>query len=310
MTGDKSGSPSDVDLWRGARNGTAAALGALLDRHQAGMRAVALSVMGNVPDAEDAVQDASLIALRRIGDVRQPESVGAWLRMIVRNVCRSRLRAAVPTAPLPDLAAPAQQDGPEQVIDRHAMRDWLWRAIDELSPTLRMTVMLRHFSPRTPSYEQMADLYGVPVGTVRSRLSEARAKLARALATTADSVHDDAVTLTRASARQAEETLAAAEQGWFAELVAERWAPDFGYYVGRERVGGRDFLVRGMEGDLEAGVRQRFVTAVAGKDITIWEMDLVNPPDDPNHCPPAVAWLMSMKDGRCDQLRLFHAPTG
>ena len=37
---------------------------------------------------------------------------------------------------------------------------------------------------------------------------------------------------------------------------------------------------------------------------------LVNPPDAPDHCPPAVAWLMSMKDGRVHQLRLFHAPAG
>lgn len=64
-----------------------------------------------------------------------------------------------------------------------------------------------------------------------------------------------------------------------------------------------------MAGDLEAGVRQRFVSAVASRDTTIWEMDLVNPPDKPGHCPPAVAWLMSMKDGRMHRLRLFHAPS-
>jgi hypothetical protein len=65
--------PSDAELLRSARNGDVAAVGALIELHQAGMRAVALSVLGNRPDAEDAVQDASLIVLRHISDVRQPE---------------------------------------------------------------------------------------------------------------------------------------------------------------------------------------------------------------------------------------------
>lgn len=303
-----SGDPTDAQLLSIARGGEVAAVGALVERHRAGMHAVALSVLGNRPDTEDAVQEASLIALRHIADVRQPESVGAWLRMVVRNVCRSRLRAAPPTTPLPDLAVPAAETDPEKVVERHWTRDWIWQAVDELSPALRMTVMLRHFSPRTPSYEQIAALCGVPVGTVRSRLAEARRKLAEAMAQTADSAHADARALSRATARDAVATLAAAEQGRFAELAAERWTPDAGYYVGRQRVGDRDFLVRGMAGDLEAGVRQRFVGAVTSRDTTIWEMELVNPPDKPDHCPPAVAWLMSTKDGRMHQLRLFHAP--
>ncbi|MDX3771981.1 MULTISPECIES: sigma-70 family RNA polymerase sigma factor [unclassified Streptomyces] len=299
--------PFDAELVRAAQSGEVAAVGVLIERHRAAMHAVALGVLGYGPEAEDAVQDASLIALRRIGDVRQAESVGAWLRMIVRNVCRARLRSAVSTTPFPELGVAA---GPEEIIDRHAMRDWLWRAIDELSPVLRMTVMLRYFSPRTPSYEQMAALCGVPVGTARSRLSEARTKLAGAMAATADLAHKDAATLSRASGREAVETLAAAGQGRFAELTAERWTPDAGFYVGRHRAGDRNFLVRGMVGDLEAGVRQRFRSAVAGRDMVIWEMDLVNPPDRPGHCPPAVAWVMSMRHGRMHQLRLFHAPVG
>ncbi|HEV7973883.1 sigma-70 family RNA polymerase sigma factor [Amycolatopsis sp.] len=68
------------------------ALGLLLARHRPGMRAVALSLLGHGHDADDAVQDASLVALLRIGDVRDPAAVGPWLRMIVRNACRTRPR--------------------------------------------------------------------------------------------------------------------------------------------------------------------------------------------------------------------------
>ncbi|WP_329224191.1 hypothetical protein OG352_19660 [Streptomyces sp. NBC_01485] len=62
-----------------------------------------------------------------------------------------------------------------------------------------------------------------------------------------------------------------------------------------------------MDCDLEAGVRQKLVSAVTSHDLTIWEVDLVNPPSNPRHYPPAVAWLMTLKDGRTHELRLFHA---
>ncbi|MDN3356486.1 sigma-70 family RNA polymerase sigma factor [Actinomadura sp. DC4] len=296
-------SPSDSELARRARSGEVGALGLLLARHQAGMRAVALSLLGHGPDVDDVLQDAALVALRRIGGLRDPAAAGPWLRMIVRNACRMRLRAPV-TVPFTDDLTPGGPT-PEQVMEEHALRDWVWHAIDELSPPLRMAVMLRHFSGIT-SYEQIAAACEVPVGTVRSRLSQARAKLAGTLLATATLAHDDAASLTAASGREARETLAAAERGAMAEVAAERWSPRFEIVGGQGERGGYDLALRGMDDDLDAGVRQRFLHAVAGRDLVIWEMDLISPPDDPAHCPPAVAWLMRLREGRVDRLRLFH----
>src|SRR3712207_6387923 len=75
-----------------AQSGDAASLGVLLKRHRAPLCALALGLLGHGPDAQDAVQDAYLIALRKIGQLKEPEAAGAWLRAIVRNVCLSRLR--------------------------------------------------------------------------------------------------------------------------------------------------------------------------------------------------------------------------
>lgn len=124
---------SDAELTRAAQAGDAAALGVLLARHEAGMRAVALGVLGHGPDADDAVQDAMLVALSRIGDVRDPASVGAWLRMIVRNACRNTVRSNASRRSLGELE-PVSADSPERVLEGHALRDWLWHAIDELTP--------------------------------------------------------------------------------------------------------------------------------------------------------------------------------
>src|SRR5882724_305359 len=111
--------PTDEELTRRAQCGETAALGLLLARHQAPMRAVAMSLLGYGPDAEDVMQDAALTALRRVGDVRDPEAVGAWLRMIVRNAGRSLLRGSVPFQPLDDLHLPATDAGPEGCLERH-----------------------------------------------------------------------------------------------------------------------------------------------------------------------------------------------
>jgi RNA polymerase sigma factor (sigma-70 family) len=303
----------DLDLARAAQAGDAAALGLLLERHQAGMRAVALSVLGHGPDAEDAVQDALVVALARIGDLRDPAAAGPWLRMIVRNGCLMRLRArrgvplaaegAVPRAG--ELLLASLGPTPEQVIEAHAMRDWIWHAIGELSPPLRLAVMLRHFSG-VSSYEQIAAVCGIPAGTVRSRLSQARANLAGALLASAASAHADAGELTAARRREGIETLAAAERGGLAAVLADRWAPDLEMITSRGARGDGRRLIAAMDSDISAGVHQRLVGAVASRDVTIWEMDISNPPDDPGHCPPEVIWLLTHQRGRIQRLQLFH----
>ena len=305
---DDAADGSDVTLTKAAQAGDVAALALLLERHRAGMRAVALSLLGPGPDADDVLQDAALAALSRIADVRDPGRVDAWLRMIVRNRCRDTLRRARSDAsidalpPLPD-AAP----GPEELLDRHAMRDWMWEAVEKLSPTLRMPLVLRHLTEGVTGYERIAQVCGIPVGTVRSRLSQGRAKLAEALAATADEAHSDTRARTEASWEEAYGTLAAAESGDFGKILMHQWDPEVALMSGSSRLGGRDQLAWGMETDLAAGVRQRPVNVVATRSLAVWEMDILNPADDPAHCPPAVAWIMTISGGRVSQLRLFHS---
>jgi RNA polymerase sigma-70 factor (ECF subfamily) len=129
--------------------------------------------------------------------------------------------------------------------------------------------------------------------------------MAQALLATADLAHDDAAELTAARHREGVETLDAAVRGRFAEVVADRWAADVELHGGMGERGGRDLLLRSMDRDLEAGIRQRLVRTVASRQVTIWENDLISPPDDPGHCPPAVVWMLSSRDDRIERLRLF-----
>jgi RNA polymerase sigma-70 factor (ECF subfamily) len=184
------------------------------------------------------------------------------------------------------------------------MRDWIWQAMGDLPEPLQLTLMLRHFSEAN-TYEQIAAATGVPVGTVSSRLNQARTKMAGALRSASELAHDDAAKLTTARHREGIETLDAAVHGRFADVVADHWSAEVELYGGMGEHGGRDLLLRSMDRDLEAGIRQRLLRTTASRAITIWENELISPPDDPDHCPPAVTWMLSLQGGEISRLRLF-----
>lgn len=301
------GPAQDAALTRAAQAGDVSALGLLLERHRPGMRAVAVSLLGPGADVDDVLQDAALVALRRIVDVRDPQAAGAWLRMVVRNNCRTLLRNSRRAEPVADVPLPADGGTPEQVLQSHALRDWVWEAVETLSPALRLPVVLRYFSTGITSYQQIAEACAIPVGTVRSRLNQARAALARALGSTAASAHEDVLRRTRASWQEAHETLAAAERGEFGKVVRDRYSRQVSLLAGGVRLGGAELLLAGMDSDLSAGVRQRPLHVTAGRSLVVWEMELLSPPDDPDHCPPGVAWIMTLDGGRVERVSLHHA---
>ncbi|MDQ1031916.1 RNA polymerase sigma factor (sigma-70 family) [Streptomyces umbrinus] len=228
-------------------------------------------------------------ALRRIGDVWDPAAVGAWLRAIVRNASRTRLRDTRETPGLDGLDHLRLRDQetshPEQLIEQHAMRDWIWDAVDELPPKLRLVRMLRHFSGVT-SYQEIADVCEVPVGTVRSRLNQAREKMAQVLLSTANQTHDDAAALTEDSRHEAVETLEASERGQLPQEISELWPADSELVGPLSRPGERTHPVPVMRQTLDFGVRQSLRHVVAGRDITIWEMDVTHHVTDP---PPTTS---------------------
>lgn len=304
------GNVPDSALVLSAQAGDVSALGLLFTRHRSAMHAVAVALLGHGPDAEDAVQEAALLALRRVGSIRDPSTVGPWLRAVTRNVCRSQLRrtSAVPMAEPAEIATANRSAGPPdpaEVIDRHALRDWVWTALDGLSPGLRLVTMLRYFTDVT-SYEDIAALCGTPVGTVRSRLHQARGKLADALAESADRTHEDAGALSSLHRARAEETLESARRGVLLSSLPDWWSPHTEVTWPTGRHTSVDYLGTAFDRDLSDGVRHELTNVVAGREVVIWEVSLLNPPEDPFHCPAGVVWTHFLDGGRTSRLRLYH----
>jgi RNA polymerase sigma-70 factor (ECF subfamily) len=218
-----------------------------------------------------------------------------------------RLRARRPVELSGELisALPSGDPMPEELLDRQLRQDWVWHAIEELSPPLRVVAMLRYFSELS-SYAQIARVCALPIGTARSRLSQAKVKLNGALSATAERSHEDASAKLQICRQDAVDTLAAADRGAFDELTV-RWSPELEVIGEQGRRGGADLWLTMLRTDQQHGARRRPVNVIVGRDVVIWETEVINSPDWPAGRPSSAAWVMSLDaGGLVHQLRMFH----
>ncbi len=169
-----------------AQKGDVAAFNQLVRAYQAQVFRTAYRVLGDQAGAEDAAQDAFISAYKHIRDFRGG-SFKAWLLRIVTNACYDQLRVKQrrPTASLdallldPENPAPgvdrAAPETPQDFAERQELGAAIQRGLDTLPPDQRATVVLVDIEGL--SYDEVAHATGANVGTVKSRLSRARATL-------------------------------------------------------------------------------------------------------------------------------------
>ena len=242
--------------------------------------------------------------------------MGGWLRGILHNVCLMQLREARGEVPFEQLSGEELtkdlfEPSAEEYIDRLAMREWVWTALGELPEPLRVTAMLRYFASYS-SYEKISTILDVPIGTVSSRLSQAKVKLADALLKTAGLEHDEARQLAESRARYFNAAWEEYSRGEGYEFVVSAFSEDAVLSFPEGTVWhGRRPLAKDLEGDLKVGMKLHLTNFLANKDITVMEGDLKNPPEDPFHCPPAICMVGFHRDGK--QIQRMHiyftAPT-
>ncbi len=168
---------TDEELLAAHVAGDLHAFAALVHRHQSQLWAVARRTSHTADDAADALQDALFNAHRNAHRFRADARVTSWLHRIVVNSCldrirRNKLRATVPL-PEYDVAAIADPLDPTVSVD---LRLSIGHALDQLPRDQRAAVVA--VDVEGYSVSEAADLLGVPPGTIKSRCSRGRAKLA------------------------------------------------------------------------------------------------------------------------------------
>ncbi|MFM1917379.1 MAG: polymerase sigma factor SigM [Actinomycetota bacterium] len=174
----------DAELLAAHVAGDDTAFAELVNRHRDRLWAVALRTTGDPEEAADALQDALISAFRRADSFRGESAVTTWLHRIVVNASLDRLRrrSIRSAAPLPEddfgVTAPVVGNNHDQ-INQAELRWEITRALAELPEAQREAVFL--VDVEGYSVEEAAALLDCPTGTVKSRCSRGRAKLAESL---------------------------------------------------------------------------------------------------------------------------------
>lgn len=176
----------------GSREIFAAQVGRLADR----LFGTALRLTRNRDEAEDLVAEAVAKAWAKLDELRDPQAFDGWIQRILANTYMSqwRHRRASPEVALePPEGCEADFSlfeqlhqpfllwwtNPEEAVIQNLLREDMDRALDALPDVFRVAVLL--VDAMGNSYAEAAEILGVPVGTVRSRLARARAQLQREL---------------------------------------------------------------------------------------------------------------------------------
>jgi len=174
---------SDEDLVRRAVGGDPSAFARLMERHERRVYNLCLRLVGDVDDASDATQEAFLTAYRRLSSYRGEAAFTTWLHRVAVNasydLLRKRGRAPVLASsrdgPAEEERGAPAPDHAEETTDAIDVQ----RALLAIPEEFRAALVL-HDAQDVP-VQQVADILGVPVGTVKSRLHRGRVALARAL---------------------------------------------------------------------------------------------------------------------------------
>jgi RNA polymerase sigma-70 factor (ECF subfamily) len=172
--------PTRLDLVRMAASGDREAFERLIATSVDRSFRIARAILGGDADARDATQDAFISAWRDLPNLRDPARFDAWFDRILVNACRALLRGRMRVR---EISLDGTIDRPlaeAAISDQVGDADVLVRAFDRLDADKRAVLVL-HYLEHEPLAAIAASL-GVPVGTVKWRMSEARAALSRALA--------------------------------------------------------------------------------------------------------------------------------
>jgi RNA polymerase sigma-70 factor (ECF subfamily) len=173
---------TDAELVERAQSGDAGAFGTLVERHRAAVYRAALAVLGSAPDAEDVAQEALVTAYQKLGGFRGDAAFKTWVLTITwrqaldrRRTIAMRLKRFVTPddEAFPDAIEPGP--GPDAALVGTEFRGQVRRLVTRLPTKLRDPLLL--WASGDYSYDEMARVLGIPSGTAKWRVMEARRQL-------------------------------------------------------------------------------------------------------------------------------------
>jgi RNA polymerase sigma-70 factor (ECF subfamily) len=182
----------DNDLVARTKRGDVTAFEELFSRHHKRIYNIAMQMLEDEADAVDDTQEVFVRAYQRLGTLKVDGAFVTWIKIMASNICRDILRKRsrvrvqsldskvgrdgneLTNAEIPDFS-----NDPEKVLDKKQTQELVQKAISSLSPDHKEVVTL--FYVDGAEVAEIAKIIGSPIGTVKCRLSRARAELKRKL---------------------------------------------------------------------------------------------------------------------------------
>jgi RNA polymerase sigma-70 factor (ECF subfamily) len=169
----------DYRLIEQCKAGDSAAVDDFVQTYQREVYCLALSILDDSHEAEDATQESLLAALRGLDSFHGASSVKTWLFSITVNTCRTRLQRRKRSETLKRILDGILQRTPPPSVEESAIQkeseEALWRAVHRLDAKFRIPLVLRY--SHDLSVAEISKILQIPEGTVHSRLNTARRKL-------------------------------------------------------------------------------------------------------------------------------------
>lgn len=180
MTGFAVQSMTEQDLITCAQRGDRYAFGELVRLYRERVVNVVYRMCGDMPLAEEAAQEAFLRAWQNLHRYQSRFAFRSWIYRIALNAATDMLRRERDTVDIDALPLEADVDAPEKALERKERTDAVRRAVLALPDSCRAALILREYE--VLSYQEIAGILDIPVGTVMSRLNYARQQLRAMLA--------------------------------------------------------------------------------------------------------------------------------
>jgi RNA polymerase sigma-70 factor (ECF subfamily) len=271
------------------------------------MYAIAIGICRNTDVAADRVQDAFITAYLKLSQLNDPERFGAWLKQIVIHKC---YRSNYDHQRFVSLEALSHErdwkDDTDKVQEDVCRHRHLSDLLATLPAALNSTVLLRYFSG-FQSYEQIAAILQIPIGTVRSRLSQAK-KILRD--------HWQKHPETDASYHQGSEEWNGCYADWYGGMHAhDKCKSAFVRHVAGadvvlptgKRWAGKLIFEQMVREDRQVGSWLQPVNIVSSGNISIIESRHFNSPTHPHHCPTHSILVIFRQGGKASRLFVHTA---
>lgn len=171
----------DYRLIELCRVGDSSAIEHFVQTYQQDVYRLALSILDDSSEAEDAAQEALIAALRTLDSFQGASSLKTWLYSITVNICRNRLQHQKRRERLAEILSAilrlqnTRTPSVEEAAVRNESNEALWRGIHRMDEKHRIPIVLRYYHDL--SVAEIANILQIPEGTVHSRLNTARRHL-------------------------------------------------------------------------------------------------------------------------------------